>query len=143
MACRDGDCVRTRRAILYSTNSDANRNENARIIFRKLLHKNEDISRSCLRISPRSFQNGDNRIPLRILQARSPGKCFSPRTNGNKVGGNDALARDLFARSTFCLLWRSGPLWPKFRTCYMEFEATLISAALQGAQPWKGLRPHE
>ena len=46
LACRDGDCTRSRRAILYSTHTGANFGENARIIFRKLFHKNEDISRS-------------------------------------------------------------------------------------------------
>ena len=143
MVCRDGDCIRTRRAILYSTNTGANRGENARIIFRKLFYKNEDISRSCLRISLRSFQNGDKCIPLRMVQARGPGKFSSPRTSGIKVAGYDALARVLFARSTFCLLLRSGPLWPKFRIRYMKIEAILIWAALPGAQPWKGLRPYE
>ena len=116
--------------------------DNARIIFRKLFHKNEHISRSCRRISLRSFQNGDKSIPLRMVQARGPGKFFSPRMTGTTVRGHDALARVLFARSTFYLLLRSGPLWPKFRIRYMRIEAILIWAALPGAQPWKGLRPH-
>ena len=141
MACRDGDCTRTRRAIFYSTSTGANRGENARSKIRKLFHKNEDISRSCGQILLRSFQNGDKCIPLRMVQARGPGKFFSPRTSGLKVGGHDALARVLFARSTFFLLLRSGPLWPKFRIRYMKIEAILIWAALPGAQPWKGLRP--
>ena len=143
MACRDGDCTRTRRAILYSTSTGANRSKNARSKIRKLFHKNDDISRSCRRILLRSFQNGDKCIPLRMVQARGPGKFFSPRTSGLKVGGHDALARVLFARSTFCLLLRSGALWPKFWICYMKLEAILISAALPGAQPWKGLRPQK
>ena len=42
-----------------------------------------------------------------------------------------------FARSTFFLLLRSGPVWPKFRITYMKIEAFLIWAALPGAQPWK------
>ena len=118
----------------------ANRGENARRNSRKLFHKNENISRSCGQILLRSFQNGDKCIPLRMVQARGPGKFFSPRTSGIKVGGHDALARVLFARSTFFLLLRSVPLWPKFRIRYMKFEAIIMSAALPVAQPWKGLR---
>ena len=64
-----------------------------------------------------------------MVQARGLGKIFSPRTTGAKVGGHDALARVLFARSTFSLLLRSGPLWPKFRIAYMKIEAFLIWAA--------------
>ena len=78
---------------------------------------------------------------LDACQARSLGKFCSPRTTCFKVGGHDALVRVLFARSTFFLLLRSGPLWPKFRIAYMKIEAFLIWAALPGAQPWKGLRP--
>ena len=61
IACRDD------KAILYSTSSGANCSEHARRIFRKLFHKNEDISRSCLRISLRSFQIQEKGIWLRMV----------------------------------------------------------------------------
>ena len=50
---------------LSSISTGANFGENARIIFQKLFHKNEDIPRSCGQILLRSFQNEDNSITLR------------------------------------------------------------------------------
>ena len=44
-------------------------------------------------------------MPLRMVQARGLGKFFSPRSTGTKVGGHDALAREMFARLTFSMLF--------------------------------------
>ena len=74
VACRDGDCIRTRRAILYRTNAGANCSESGRRIFQKLFHKNKDISRSCRPILLRSCLIQEKCIWLRMVQRRGPGK---------------------------------------------------------------------
>ena len=86
---------------------EANCSESDRRIFEKVSDKNDDISGSNRQNELRSFQNEDKCIRLRMVSARGLGKCFSRRTTGLKVGGHDALARELFARSTFSLLFRS------------------------------------
>ena len=60
--------------------------ENARRIFEFFLDKNEDISGSNRQNELRSFQNEDKCIWLRMVQARRPGKFFSRRMTGFKVG---------------------------------------------------------
>ena len=95
IACRDD------KAILYSTSSGANCSEYAWRIFQKIFHKNEHISRSCLRISLRSCQ-------------------VQEKTHSASDGASGKSAIFFLAENEWYQGRRFGP---KFRGHYMKIEA--------------------
>ena len=76
-----------------------------------------------------------------MVWARRPGKLFSRRMTRVKVGGHDALARQLFAGSTKSILFWFRRLGRNFGSFTWKLKHFKFQRPCRGLSPGKGFAP--